>query len=60
MDRGVWWAIVHRVAKSWTQLKQLSMQAHVYIYITEKQTTPKKAKYLNQYFTKEDTYIADT
>ena len=21
MDRGVWWAIVHRVAKSWTQLK---------------------------------------
>ena len=34
------------------------MQAHV--YITEKQTTPQKAKYLNQYFTKEDTYIADT
>ena len=24
MDRGVWWAIVHRVSKSWTQLKQLS------------------------------------
>ena len=24
MDRGAWWAIVHRVAKSWTQLKQLS------------------------------------
>ena len=21
MDRGVWWATVHRVAKSWTQLK---------------------------------------
>ena len=21
MDRGAWWAIVHRVAKSWTQLK---------------------------------------
>ena len=21
MDRGVWWAIVHGVAKSWTQLK---------------------------------------
>ena len=20
-DRGAWWAIVHRVAKSWTQLK---------------------------------------
>ena len=26
MDRGAWWAIVHMVAKSWTQLKQLSMQ----------------------------------
>ena len=59
MDRGVWRVIVHRVAKSQT-LKQLSMQAHVYIYITEKQTTPKKAKYLNQYFTKEDIYIANT
>ena len=23
-DRGVWWAIVHRVVKSWTRLKQLS------------------------------------
>ena len=21
MDRGAWWAIVHRVAKSWTRLK---------------------------------------
>ena len=25
MDRGAWWATVHRVAKSQTQLKQLSM-----------------------------------
>ena len=25
MDRGAWGAIVHRVAKSWTWLKQLSM-----------------------------------
>ena len=24
MDRGAWWATVHGVAKSWTQLKQLS------------------------------------
>ena len=24
MDRGAWWAIVHGVTKSWTQLKQLS------------------------------------
>ena len=27
MDRGAWWAIVHRVAKSQTQLKQLSTHA---------------------------------
>ena len=27
MDRGDWRAIDHRVTKSWTQLKQLSMQA---------------------------------
>ena len=25
MDRGAWWATVHGVAKSWTQLKRLSM-----------------------------------
>ena len=24
MDREAWWAMVHSVAKSWTQLKQLS------------------------------------
>ena len=27
MDRGAWWAMVHRVAKSQTRLKQLS-KAH--------------------------------
>ena len=27
MDRGVWWATVHKVAKSWTGLKQLNMHA---------------------------------
>ena len=26
MDRGVWWVTVHRVAKSWTLLKQLGSQ----------------------------------
>ena len=26
MDRAAWWATVHRVAKSWTLLKQLSIQ----------------------------------
>ena len=32
MDRGAWWATVHRVAKSQTQLNQLSMNAHEYIF----------------------------
>ena len=27
MDRGAWWATVHRVAKNQTWLKQLSMHA---------------------------------
>ena len=27
VDGGAWWAAVHRVAKSWTQLKWLSMRA---------------------------------
>ena len=26
MDRGAWWAAVHRVVQSWTQLKQLKQQ----------------------------------
>ena len=26
MDRIAWWAMVHRVAKSWTQLKWLSTE----------------------------------
>ena len=29
MDRGAWQATVHGVAKSWTQLKQLSMHHSV-------------------------------
>ena len=29
MDRGDWQAIVHRIAKSWTQLKRLSTHAHL-------------------------------
>ena len=28
MDRGAWWATVHRVTKSQTQLKRLSTHAH--------------------------------
>ena len=30
MDRGAWWAIVHRVAKSQARLKQFSMGAHTH------------------------------
>ena len=33
MDRGAWRAAVHRVAKSWTQLKWLSMHVHTLLYI---------------------------
>ena len=33
MDREAWQATVHRVEKSWTQLKQLSTHACGYIYI---------------------------
>ena len=28
MDRETWWATVHGVSKSWTQLEQLSMARH--------------------------------
>ena len=27
MDRGAWWATVHRITKSWTRLKRPSMHA---------------------------------
>ena len=27
MDRGAWWAVVHRVTKSWTRLKRRSTHA---------------------------------
>ena len=30
MDRGAWWATVHRVAKNQTRLKQLSTVQHHY------------------------------
>ena len=28
-DRGAWWSMIYRVAKSWTQLKQLSMHSGI-------------------------------
>ena len=33
MDRGAWRAMIHRVKKSWTQLKQLSMHANLKSYL---------------------------
>ena len=30
MDRGAWWATVHRVAKSWTRLKRLHTYTHTH------------------------------
>ena len=30
MDRGAWWATVHKVAKSRTRLKQLGTHARIY------------------------------
>ena len=32
MDRGAWWATIHRVAKSQTLLKQLSMRACTHMH----------------------------
>ena len=28
MDRGAWWATVHRLTKSWTRLKRLNTHMH--------------------------------
>ena len=48
MDRGAWWATVHSVTKSQTQLKQLSMHActhtytHTHIYICNAQEKSQK------------------
>ena len=36
MDRGTWWAAVHKVAKSRTLLKHLSMRTHGRAHKTEK------------------------
>ena len=33
MDRGAWWAAVHRAAESWTHLKGLSMHTHTPLLI---------------------------
>ena len=38
MDRGAWWATVHKVAKSWTRLSDLA-HTHVEVQI-EKEPSP--------------------
>ena len=39
MDRGAWWATVHRIAKSWTRLKRLRMHTpHKYMMLTVGET----------------------
>ena len=38
MDRGAWWATVHRVSKSRTGLKRLSMHTHKFTKVTNRQT----------------------
>ena len=42
MDRGAWQAVVHRVAKSWTWLKQLNMHTSSYIdkYLSSNMISP--------------------
>ena len=33
MDRGAWWATVHGVTKSWTQLSDFTFHIYISIYI---------------------------
>ena len=33
MDGGAWWATVHGVAKSWTQLSNFTQYIYIYIYV---------------------------
>ena len=41
MDRGAWWATVHRMAKSWTQLKQLSTHTRTASRASEDEMKPR-------------------
>ena len=54
MDRGAWWTMVHRVPKSQTRLKWLSMHAYImqkyYFYIWRKIPFPEKDSILPQGF----------
>ena len=48
MDRGAWWATVHRVAKSQTRLKQLSTHARTLTFNIKS----KKATSINNFINK--------
>ena len=45
MDREVWWAIVHGVAKSWTQL---SMRVHTHNQFIDQETETEELSNLTQ------------
>ena len=38
MDRGAWWATVHGVAKSWTQLSVQACKYYYYCQFTDEKT----------------------
>ena len=40
MDRGAWWAAVHGVTKSWTQLRDFTFTFHFYDWRRKWQPTP--------------------
>ena len=49
MDRGSWWATVHSIAKTWIQLKQLSMHAYMRISKPHKDMNEKQHRSHPQY-----------
>ena len=56
MDRGAWWAIVHWVAKSWTQLKQLSPHHRKY---KNRKKRERKSAFLASYHVTHSVYFLD-
>ena len=49
MGRGAWWAVVHRVTKSWTRLKQLSMHTSILTEIHSYRLTECNVTYPTQF-----------
>ena len=50
MDRGAWWAIVYKVTKNGTRLKQLVMQACIqYIYSHYSERIQQRSEYKSMY-----------